>query len=130
MAVGVTASQDQAARIANLEAEAVPTPPTILSGSADAIPIKQGLVVVTSAGVDAMTLVAPTAGPQIAGGDDGKILRVSSTTAQAHTITTPTNGIFPTKHIVTFAAAVGSFIELVASGGQWYTMAGTGATIT
>ncbi len=130
MAVGLNASIDQATRINNLETETIPVPPVILGGSTDAIPIKQGLAVATTAGVNAMTLALPTAGPIAAGGDDGKILRVASITAQAHTITTPSNGIYAAKHIATFGGAIGDYAEFVAFNAQWYLTANKGCTIT
>ncbi len=130
MAVGLNASIDQATRINNLETETIPIPPTILSGSTDAITVKQGLVVITSSGANATTLALPTAGPIAAGGDDGKILRVASITAAAHTITTPANGIYAAKHVVTFAATIGADISLVAFNAQWYQMGSNLATIT
>ena len=61
--------------------------PVVASGSSDALP-KIGLVFVTTAGVDAMTLATPTAGT-----DDGKVLTVVDTGGHAHTITTAANKI-------------------------------------
>lgn len=102
----------------------------VLTGATDAISIKSGTAMVTTAGVDAMTLVAPTPGSAAAGGDDGKTLSVISTTAQAHTITTPTNAINGSKHIATFAAAVANLILLQAYNGVWYMLAQTGITLS
>src|SRR4051812_49252056 len=71
-----------------------------------AIAIKKGLVIITKAGVAAMTLALPVAGAQSAGGDDGKVLRIISATAQAHTVTTPVAGLNGASTIATFAAAI------------------------
>jgi hypothetical protein len=91
---------------------------TATAAAADgAIAVKTGLVAVTKAGVAALTLAAPTATT-----DDGKVLTVISTTANAHTITTPAgklNGL----HIATFGGAIGDSVTLVAYQGVWYTRA-------
>lgn len=89
-----------------------------------------GTVFVTTAGVDAMTLANPVAGPPSAGGNDGLELTVMATTAQAHTVTTATNKINGSKHIATFAAAVGNFITFVAFQGVWYVTASLGITLS
>jgi len=55
--------------------------------SADgAIAAKEGYVFITKAGVAALTLPLPTAGMPSVGGDDGKVLTIQSTTANAHTV--------------------------------------------
>lgn len=96
-----------------------------LAGSADAIPPTYGLAMVTTAGVDAMTLAQPTAGTQ-----DGLYLTVVSATPQAHTITTATNGINGTKHIATFGAAIGNNVILVAFQGGWFVVSSIGVTLS
>jgi hypothetical protein len=102
---------------------------TTLTGTADPIPFP-GSILVNSAGVNAMTLNAPLAGPQPVG-DDGKTVFVIANTAQAHTITAPTNGIIGSKHLATFTAAIGNNITLMAMGGVWV-VRGTalGVTVT
>jgi hypothetical protein len=103
---------------------------TALRGTADAIPFP-GNILVTSAGINAMTLVAPLAGPQQNGGDDGKTIFVVAATAQAHTITTPANAILGSKHLATFAAAAGNNITLTAMNGVWaLNGAALGVTVT
>jgi hypothetical protein len=80
-----------------------------------AIAIKTGTVAITKAGVAALTLAAPTATT-----DDGKVLTIIATTANAHTVTTPAaklNGL----HIATFGGAVGDSLVLEAYQGVWYT---------
>jgi hypothetical protein len=80
-----------------------------------------GLVLLTAAGVVTATLPLPIAGPPGVG-DDGKIICFISTTANAHTVTTPAGGLNKTLHIATFAAAVGAYMWLVAFGGSWYVL--------
>jgi hypothetical protein len=99
-----------------------------LAGSADAVPFP-GNVVINSTSANAMTLVAPLSGPQPRG-DDGKSIFVVSNSAFAHTVTTPTNGIINSKHLCTWAAAVGNCIELRAYNGTWIPVAATGVTVT
>lgn len=95
-----------------------------------AIAQKEGVVPITAGAAAALTLAAPNPGLPSAGGDDGKILSVISTTAFAHTVTTPANGINGSKHIATFAAAVDSFIQLVAYNGVWYATPQNGITLS
>jgi hypothetical protein len=91
----------------------------IQAGSADgAITIKDGFVPLTKAGVAAMTLAAPTATT-----DDGKILRIVATTANAHTVTQASdgfNGGGASKDVATFGGAVGDKLVCIAYQGIWY----------
>jgi hypothetical protein len=90
-----------------------------IEAASGAIGIKEGLAIITLGSAAALTLAAPTAGgPGV--GDDGKHLSIMSTTAFAHTVTTPANAINGSKHIATFAAAVQSNLELIAYNGAWY----------
>ncbi|HEX4381239.1 MAG TPA: hypothetical protein VH022_14450 [Candidatus Acidoferrum sp.] len=89
------------------------------TGGAGVIGVKSGMVAITDSGAALLTLAAPTAGARNAGGDDGKKLTIFSTTAQAHTVTTPANKINGNKLTATFAA-VADHVELVAEGGVWY----------
>ena len=89
------------------------------SGSG-AITNNVGLVYITDPGVAALTLAAPVAGLPSAGGADGNELTIVSTTAYAHTVTTPASAINGTNHVLTFAAAKGTQIKLLAFGGVWY----------
>lgn len=105
---------------------------TILAGSADAIPPHSaGLYQVNRAGVDAMTLAAPTAGSVETGGDDGKEIHVFSTNANAHTITA--TGLFQdgAAHVntATFAAQIGANIRLMAFNGKWIVLTLQGVTM-
>lgn len=85
------------------------------SGSTDAISIKRGTGLITAAGVDAMTITAPTAGV-----DDGKTLEFIDTGGHAHTITGPSNCFNGSSHIGTFNGTVGSKLSLKAYNGVWY----------
>lgn len=114
--------------------------PVNAAGSADVIPVKSCVVFVTKAGVDAMTLAAPVAGVypssnalgDILGApaDDGKEIYVYSTTAQAHTITTPANKINGSKHIATFAGVIGDYAHFIAFNGSWWLLDQVGITLS
>ncbi|SRR5229473_1168370 len=114
--------------------------PVIAAGAADVLPVADADVFLTRAGVDAATLAAPKAGVYPAGTavmqalgdaqDDGKVLRIISTTAFAHTVTTPANKINGNKLTATFAAAVGNNLVLIAFGGVWYVISSVGITLT
>jgi hypothetical protein len=96
------------------------------TGGAGVIGITSGVVIITDSGAALLTLAAPTAGSPSAGGNDGQRLTIMSTTAQAHTVTTPSNKINGNKHVETFAN-LGDSCELVAYNGVWYVV-GTATT--
>ena len=95
-----------------------------------AITLPAGKVMVTDASAAALTLAQPIAGAVGAGGHDGCRLRIYSTTAGAHTVTTAANGIEGSKHIATFGGAIGDFIDLEAYNGTWWPAANTGVTLS
>jgi hypothetical protein len=99
----------------------------LAAAGAGVIPPLPGLALLTAAGVVTATLALPIAGAPSAGGDDGKVICIISTTANAHTVTTPTNGLNKTLHIATFAATVGAYMWLVAFSGTWYVLNSNGA---
>ena len=99
-----------------------------VDANSGAIAIKAGTVFITKAGIAAMTLALPTAGTPDAGGDDGKTLTIVSTTANAHTVTTPTNGIDGSLHIATFSGTLPNVLELKAYQGTWYSVVKLGIT--
>lgn len=106
-----------------------------LEAASGAIGIKEGTAVITKSSAAAvLTLALPTAGNPSAGGDDGKILNIVSTTAKAHTVTTPSNGISDgtstTKDTATFAAYAGASFSLIAYAGEWYLLALNAVTLT
>lgn len=88
--------------------------------AAGAISLANGTAVLKAGSAAAMTLAAPTAGLPSAGGNDGQRLTIVALDAYAYTVTTPSNAINGSKHIGTFAGAVGDSIELVAYNGVWY----------
>jgi hypothetical protein len=80
---------------------------------------KKGTAVLIGTHALAMTLALP-----IAGQDDGKTLTIYSITAYAHTITCPAGVgaiMFPDGlgNIITFTAAIGNAVTLVAVNGIW-----------
>jgi hypothetical protein len=87
---------------------------------AAAIAFTHGKVVVTAAGVAALTLAAPVAGSPANGGNDGQSLKIIDTSGHAHTVTTPANGINGVHHILTSAGNVGDDVTLTAYNGVWY----------
>lgn len=102
------------------------------NGSADALPNHiSGTIVVETAGVDAMTLAAPTVGAQ-PGGDSGRVITIISNTANAHTITA--TGLLKTGsanvNVATFAAFAGASLTLRASAGLWYVLASNAITFS
>lgn len=114
--------------------------PVVAPGTVDALPVADADVFVTSGGVNAMTLALPRAGVYPAGTavmqalgdvrDDGKRLLIRSTTAFAHTVTTPALGVNGALHIITFSGAVTNFVELEAFNGSWWVIGSSGATLS
>lgn len=84
---------------------------------AGVIPPIPGLVILSAAGVVTATLAKP-----IIGTDDGKVMVIITTTAQAHTITTPANGLNGNKSVATFTATIGNYMFLVAFNGSWFVL--------
>ena len=106
----------------NIAATTLRLLPIVLSGGTDAInPHTPATYVVTTVGVDAMTLAAPTVTT-----DDGVVIKVTLSTNAAHTITCTGGTLRPGTAAVTtvnFASFRGSSIELMAWQGNWYVMA-------
>lgn len=92
-----------------------------------AILIKSGIVMLTKAGVAAMTLAAP-----VAGKDDGKVLHIDSHTAQAHTVTITAGlrGAGSGADVLTWGGAIGDGISLYAYAGNWYVLPGSTVNVT
>lgn len=121
-------SYDQTAQTDIYKTNPLSGPITYLTGSADPIPPHQpGNYVVTTAGVDAMTLAAPTAGI-----DDGLCILVCSGSANAHTLTA--TGLLATgaagTGLLTFAAFSGANCLLRAYNAKWQLISSTGITVT
>lgn len=104
-----------------------------LLAASGAVPIFSGIYTITLGSAAALTLAAPVAGEQAAGGDDGKILQITSTTAFAHVITSPSgtvlDGTTGAKVTITLAAFPGASVTLVAYNTKWYLLSKTVATI-
>lgn len=92
-----------------------------------ALPVTAGLYVITKAGVLADTLAAPTAGSQ-----DGIIIQIMSTTANAHTLTA--TGLFQcgtaSVNLATFAANAGAGLTLMSYNGKWVVLYSVGITFS
>lgn len=86
-----------------------------------------GVYNITKAGVLADTLAAPTAGIQ-----DGAIIVLTSSTANAHTLTA--TGLLQTGtasvNLATFAAQAGAGLTLMAYNGKWIVLASVGITFS
>ncbi len=82
---------------------------------------------ITKGGAAAMTIVDPAAG------DDGKVLRFVSSTAQAHTLSNGAGSGFNAggagSDVGTFAAAIGNGITIQAFGTKWLVIANTNVTL-
>lgn len=98
-----------------------------LTGSADAISATaSGYYLVKTAGVDAMTLVAPTAAAE------GIIISIYSDTTNAHTLTATAllaNGT-ALKTTATFAAFRGAGLKLRATNLVWHVLTSSAITFT
>ncbi|MBZ5700256.1 MAG: hypothetical protein LAN84_00255 [Acidobacteriia bacterium] len=90
-----------------------------------AITQKAGVVTLSAASAEAMTLAAPTAGA-----DDGKHLAIVSKTAFAHTVVGAVGYSGGTNKTATFGAAAGNMLLLIALGGVWYQLPSTGITLS
>lgn len=103
--------------------------PITLSGSADAInPHTPGNYIVTTAGVDSITLGLPTAGA-----DDNLSIAIYSASSNAHTVTLPSaqfaNGA-ALNTSTTFKAFSGSGVLLRAWNGSWQVIASNVTSFT
>ena len=112
-----------------IDTDALQAIPTILVGSADAIPQSTGgNFVINSAVVDAITLPLP-----IAGQDDNLSLAIYSATAHAHTVTLPSaqfaNGA-ALATAATFKAYAGSGLLLRAWNGTWQVLSSNVTSIS
>jgi len=87
---------------------------------AGVIAFTHGKVVITAAGVAALTLAAPVAGSPANGGNDGQELKILDQSGHAHTITTPASGINGVHHIATSGGTAGDSITFTAYNGAWY----------
>jgi hypothetical protein len=103
----------------------------LITASGAINPHQSALYAITKAGVAAMTLAAPTGGT-----DDNVIIEIFSTTAYAHTITTPAAGDIrdgnTSDHdtVCTFNAHIGANLRLRAFNGVWYVEQEIGCSLT
>ena len=86
-----------------------------------------GSYIITDGAADAIAISPPRAGQ---GFQDGRIIRIISTTAFAHVVTGPTNVFNGSTHIATFGAAAGNGINLEAYNGFWYVIGNIGVTLS
>lgn len=102
------------------------TPLVALTTNGAIVPVS-GNYVITKAGVLADTLAAPTAGIQ-----DGVIIVLNSSTANAHTLTA--TGLLQTGtasvNVATFAAQAGAGLVLQAFNGKWIVLSAVGITFS
>lgn len=118
---GVSRGPGEAAALAQL--------PTgyYLVDTSGAIPLLAQTVIITKATAAVMTLAAPAAGV-----DDGKIIRIVSTTAAAHTVTNTSpgfNGAGGSGDVATFGATIGNNLQLLAYNGVWLILSQVGITV-
>jgi hypothetical protein len=90
-----------------------------------AITQKSGIVTLSAASAEAMTLAPPTSGA-----DDGKLLTIISKTAFAHTVVGTVGYSGTTNKTATFGAVIGNLLRLIAIAGVWYQLPSTGITIS
>jgi hypothetical protein len=92
---------------------------------------KQGFVFITKATTNALFLPLPLYGAPGLGGNDGALLRIISTTAQAHTVTTSQpNGYNASLKTATFGGSAGNAFMCVAYQGSWWVIASNGVTLS
>jgi hypothetical protein len=93
-----------------------------------AVPIKGGTVVITKAGVAALTLADPTSGTH-----DGVEMTFISATASAHTLSNAAGSGFNAggagADVGTFGGAKGDGLTVVAYQGKWYVKSKTNVTL-
>jgi hypothetical protein len=103
-------------------------PPQQIASADGAINLKHGDVFITKGSAAALTLANP-----VAGTDDGKILRIVSTTAFAHTVSNAAgagfNGGGAASDVATFGAAKGNVLTVKAYQGVWYVTGSIGITL-
>jgi hypothetical protein len=117
---GTAAASKALVADANKDVRGVGIGHKVTVASADgAIAVKTGVVVITKAGVAALTLADPTDVT-----DDGCELLIISATAHAHTVSNAAgsgfNGSGSGADVGTFGGAKGDNMRLVAYGGDWH----------
>jgi len=107
--------------------------PTAFTGATGslAIPVNVGTAVLTktTAGTN-YTLAVPKAGTQQAGGNDGDIAIIFTTTAADHIVTAGAGKINGATHgTLTFGGDIGDGVIMQAYGGVWYVISNVGVTV-
>ena len=96
--------------------------------AAGAIAIENHVALLTkSDGAAAMTLAVPSTA------QNGTIIHILSTTAQAHTVTATTVGFNAgdaASDVGTFGGAIGDGFSVIAYGGEWYVINGINNNVT
>lgn len=102
-------------------------PPIALTTNGAIAPSTAAVYNITKAGVLADTLAAP-----VAGTDDGKVIMIFSTTANAHTVTA--TGLFLTGtasvNLATFANSAGAGFVIMANNAKWVVISSVGITFS
>lgn len=114
--IGMAIETATAGNLARIQVEPMATADAVtaekqVASANGAITISNGLVVITKAGVCALTLADPTTD------NNYDRIKVFSNTAYAHTVTADWNGAGSAAY--TFPAEAGSSIEFIAYGGKW-----------
>jgi len=88
-----------------------------------AVTIKSGIVILSKGSAAAITIAVPD--------QDGQVLFIVTSTAQAHVITQATDGFNAkgSSGTCTYTAAVGNAVTLVSQGGHWWATTKTGVTL-
>ena len=99
-----------------------------IMGASGAVVIKPSTVLITKAGVAALTIGDPTTGVH-----DGMVMTFISTTASAHTLDNSAGSGFNAggagSDIGTFGGAKGDGISIIAYAGDWYVLDKTNVTL-
>jgi len=98
---------------------------TVISGDG-AVAVAPGTTALTKGSAAAITIAAPTATTH-----DGYLVRIYSETAFAHVITSGVRGFNgkASSGTVTFSAAKGNTVVLVARNGDWWVVTNIGGTV-
>jgi len=101
-----------------------PSTPVLIYNVSGAVTMVNSIAHITKAGVAAMTLAAPT--------QDGIVITVVGTTANAHTLTITggLNGAGAGADVGTFGGAVGDGVSVYSYGGSWWGVPGSNLNVT
>jgi hypothetical protein len=112
-----------------MQTDAFQSPPTLLTGTADAISFhtNNNNFIITTGSADLATIAAP-----VKGADDNLSIAIYSSTAFAHTLTSTGNMSTGSANVnkATFAAFAGAGVTLRAYQGKWQVIGSTGITFS